>query len=115
MDGLEVETTASGRGLVAQVSGNMDYLSEAWFRGQFKELTAQSVRFFVLDLARVSLCDSAGLNMLLGAWRQADASGAVLVVACVPEPVRRLLELTGVDQVLRVFDTVTDAETVLDG
>lgn len=54
----------------------------------------------MLDLAGVSLCDSVGLNGLLGAWRQADAAGAVLVLACVPGPVRRLLELIGADQVL---------------
>jgi hypothetical protein len=33
-------------------------------------------RFIVLDLSGVSFCDSAGLNVLLGAWREADASGA---------------------------------------
>ncbi|MFF4277145.1 STAS domain-containing protein, partial [Streptomyces sp. NPDC001536] len=52
---------------------------------------------------------------LLGAWRQADAGGVVLVLACVPDPVRRLLELTEADQVLRVFDTVADAEAVFGG
>ncbi|WP_406177901.1 hypothetical protein [Streptomyces canus] len=50
--------------------------------------------------------------MLIGAWRQADAGGAVLVVACVPEPLQRILQMTGADQVLRVYDTVTDAEAV---
>ncbi|WP_327721908.1 STAS domain-containing protein [Streptomyces sp. NBC_00490] len=110
MDGLAVETIASGRGLVGRVSGEMDYLREAWFRGRFTELIGRGGRLFVLDLAGVSLCDSVGLNVLLGAWRQADAGGAVLVLACVPAPVRRLLELTGADQALRVFDTVADAE-----
>jgi anti-sigma B factor antagonist len=79
---------------------------------RFKELIARGERFVVLDLSGVSFCDSAGLNVLLGAWRQADASGAVLVLACVPGPLRRILEMTGTDQVLRVFDTVTDAEAV---
>lgn len=51
-------------------------------------------------------------QLLIGAWRQADAGGAVLVVACVPEPLQRILQMTGADQVLRVYDTVTDAEAV---
>jgi anti-anti-sigma regulatory factor len=53
--------------------------------------------------------------MLLGAWRQADASGAVVVLACVPGPVRRILEMTGANQLLRVFDTIADAEAVFGG
>ncbi|MGW3939396.1 hypothetical protein [Streptomyces phaeochromogenes] len=50
--------------------------------------------------------------MRLGAWRQAGDSGAVLVLACVADPLRRILQMTGVDQVLRVYETVTDAEAV---
>jgi anti-anti-sigma factor len=110
-----VETIAAGRCLVARVSGEMDYVTEPVFRPQFKELIARSDRFIVLDLSGVSFCDSAGLSMLLGAWRQADASGAVVVLACVPGPVRRILEMTGANQLLRVFDTIADAEAVFGG
>ncbi|MEU0427967.1 STAS domain-containing protein [Streptomyces canus] len=49
-----------------------------------KELIARGDRFIVLDLSGVSFCDSAGLNVLLGAWRQADAGGAMVVPARVP-------------------------------
>ncbi|MER6187066.1 STAS domain-containing protein [Streptomyces sp. NPDC001652] len=108
-------TIVSGRCLVAQVSGEMDDQSTGWFRARFKELIARGGRFLVLDLAGVPFCDSAGLNALLEARRQADAIGAVLVLACVPEPVRRTLEMTGADHVLRVFDTVAAAEAVFGG
>ncbi|MFH8991336.1 STAS domain-containing protein [Streptomyces sp. NPDC017940] len=72
--------------------------------------SARGGQFLVLDLAGVPFCDSAGLNVLIGAWRQADAVGAVLMLACVPKPLRRILEMTGADQCLRVCDTVADAE-----
>ncbi|WP_327714144.1 STAS domain-containing protein [Streptomyces sp. NBC_00490] len=108
-------TIVSGRCLVARVSGEMDYQSTPWFRARFKELIARGGRFLVLDLAEVSFCDSAGLNELLGARRQADAIGAVLVLACVPAPLRRTLQMTGADHVLRVFDTVADAQAVFGG
>lgn len=41
--------------------------------------------------------------------------GAVLVLAGVIGPVRRLLQLAGADQVLRVFNTVAEAEAVFSG
>ncbi|MFF6783704.1 anti-sigma factor antagonist [Streptomyces sp. NPDC012510] len=112
---LSVETIVSGRCLVARVSGAMDYVTDPVFRAQFKELLSGGSRFIVLDLSGVSFCDSAGLNVLIGGWRQADASGAVLVLACVPESLRRILQMTGVDQLLRVYDTVTEAEAVFGG
>ncbi|MGC9537559.1 STAS domain-containing protein [Streptomyces sp. UG1] len=67
-----VETTTSGRCLVATVSGEMDYLTDPVFRPQFKELIARGERFIVLDLSGGSFWDSAGPNVLLGAWRQAE-------------------------------------------
>ncbi|MDX3067130.1 STAS domain-containing protein [Streptomyces phaeolivaceus] len=106
-----VEMTTSGRCLVARVSGDMDYGTDLVFRAQFRELLGRGDRFIVLDLSDVSFCDSAGLSVLLGAWRQAAASGAVLVLASVPDSLQRVLQMTGADQVLRVHDTVVDAET----
>lgn len=105
-----VEMTISGRCLVARVSGDMDYVTDSLFRAQFEELLGRGERFIVLDLSDVSFCDSAGLNVLLGAWRQAVASGVVLVLASVPDPLQRVLQMTGADQVLRIHDTVADAE-----
>ncbi|MFM9500286.1 STAS domain-containing protein [Streptomyces galilaeus] len=115
MAGPSVQATASGRRLVARVSGEMAYVNAPVFRPQLKELIAQNDRFIVLDLSGISYCDSAGLNVLLGAWRQADAGGAVLALACVPDFLRGTLQLTGADQVLRVYDTVTNAEAVFGG
>ncbi|MEV0257737.1 STAS domain-containing protein [Streptomyces sp. NPDC050732] len=110
MADLSVERSASGRCLVARVGGEMDYVTGPWFRARFRELIARGGRFLVLDLAGVPFCDSAGLNELITAWRRADAVGAVLVLVCVPEHLRRILEMTGADQCLRVCDTVADAE-----
>ncbi|MFD5848238.1 STAS domain-containing protein [Streptomyces chartreusis] len=112
MTDRSVGTTASGRCVVARVSGDMDYLTAPVLRARFKELLARGDRFMVLELSEVAFCDSVGLNVLLEAWRQAEAGGAVLVLACVPLPVQRILEMTGATQVLRVFATVTDAEAV---
>lgn len=37
----------------------------------------------------------------------------VLVLPCVPGLLHRIVEMTGADQVLQVFDTVTDPATTL--
>lgn len=64
-------------------------------------------------LSAVSFCDSVGLDVLLWAWRQAEGAGSVLVPACVPPNLQRMLSMTGVDSVLRVYDTVAEAEAAL--
>ncbi|MEU0042961.1 STAS domain-containing protein [Streptomyces werraensis] len=103
--------------LFVQLGGEMDYETAPVFRERLLEEMAGGQRRVVLDLSGVSFCDSAGLSVLLGAWRRADQAGAVLVLACVPPKVQRMLNMTGMDTVLRVYDTVAEAgdELVADG
>ncbi|MGJ5751572.1 anti-anti-sigma factor [Streptomyces puniciscabiei] len=114
MDDLpSVETTVSGRCLVATVRGAMDYATQPELRQRLKHVITHSERAVVLELTDVSFCDSAGLSVLLGARREAEKAAVVLVLACVPVPLRQILQMTRADQVLPTFDTVADAEAAL--
>ncbi|MEU2956992.1 STAS domain-containing protein [Streptomyces xanthochromogenes] len=108
-----VETIASGLCLVARVSGDLDYLTVPVLRPQFTELFAQTGRSVVLDLSVVGFCDSVGLELLLEAWRQADGSGGTLFLVCVPPALQQIFQVTGVDQLLRAYDSVATAKAAL--
>lgn len=105
-----VHTSLSGDCLLARISGDMIYENQALLRGRFDDLLQHPARCIVLDLTQVTFCDSAGLNVLLDLRLQAEQENTVLFLACVPATLRRVLEITGIDQVLRVYDTVTDAQ-----
>ncbi|MEU2159264.1 STAS domain-containing protein [Streptomyces sp. NPDC019396] len=105
-----VDATVSGMCLTVRIGGEMDWQTAPFFRNRLVDEIARGLRFVVLDLSAVSFCDSAGLNVLLGARRQTERAGSVLVLACVPPNMHRLLNMTGVDSVLRRYDTVTEAE-----
>ncbi|MEU9167000.1 STAS domain-containing protein [Streptomyces sp. NPDC048420] len=107
-----VVTTISGPCLVVKVRGAMDYVWQPELRERLKKVIAPGERAVVLDLADVTFCDSAGLNVLLGAHREARTAGVALVLVCVPGTLHRVLEMTRADQILRVFDTVAEAEAV---
>ncbi|MFF9277365.1 STAS domain-containing protein [Streptomyces griseosporeus] len=100
----------TGTSLIVQVSGDMDWETAPLLREQLLAGLARSEGHMVLDMSAVSFCDSAGLNLLLWIWRKAAEAGTVLALACVPVKVQRMLAMTGVDTVLRVYDTVTAAE-----
>lgn len=110
-----VEKTHSGRCLVAEFSGEMDFLTEPSFRTEFFRLLDEGDRFIVLDLSGVPFCDSAGLNALLAVRRRAVDTGTRLVLAGVQEQLRQLLHITGVDEILDVYDSAPQAVEALDG
>jgi anti-anti-sigma factor len=67
----------------------------------------------VADATETTFCDCAGVRALIRAHRRATAAGTDLRVAAATSPaVRRILELTGADQVLDTYPTLSAA---LDG
>jgi anti-sigma B factor antagonist len=58
------------------------------------------------DLARTTFCDSAGIHAIVRANRQARSRGAELRLAVGQSPVNRVLELSGLDQVMPVYRDV---------
>ena len=60
----------------------------------------------VLDLSKLDFIDSTGLEVLLRAARRAHDSGRRLIVARPSRYVRRLLEMTAIDQSLDVVEDV---------
>ena len=63
----------------------------------------------IADATETTFCDCAGVRALIRAHRQATAAGADLRMASAGPAVRRILELTGADQVLDTYPTLTAA------
>jgi len=79
---------------VVTVAGDLDIISVPGLREELFAL-AGSGQPLVADLDEVTLIDSAGLAVLVGAARRAAASGGSLAVACARPRTRKLLALTG--------------------
>lgn len=62
----------------------------------------------VADASRTTFCDCAGVRALIETHLQALESGVQLRIAASPE-VRRILQLTGADEVLDTYGSVADA------
>lgn len=57
-----------------------------------------------LDLSGVEFVDSSGLRVLIDAHQRLGDAGGSLTLVAPSEPVRRLLEISGVDGYLNVAD-----------
>jgi anti-sigma B factor antagonist len=64
-----------------------------------------------VDLDAVTFMDVSGLRVLLNAARQAHAAGRSFAVARPCPQIRRLLELTAIDQSLEVVEAQSSAVT----
>jgi anti-anti-sigma factor len=89
------------RTAVLRLHGDVDFFTEDGFRAQAEQLlAAEDVDRFVVDLGEVDLMDSSGLSLLIDLLRLCREMGLPMNVRQVPEQVRALLDLTGLDQAL---------------
>jgi anti-sigma B factor antagonist len=84
-----------------------------------QQLTADlppEVGTVIVDLTSTSFCDSSGVHAIVHAHEQAAERDVGLRLAVSPGgSVRRVLQLTGADQVMPVFASVSEAIQAPDG
>jgi len=98
--------------IVAQ--GELDVQSVDELRARLNEALDAGKKRIVVDLAEVSFIDSLSLSALVGARRKIGHDGRLAVVA-VHEYVRLILQATGLEQVLDVFETRDEAVAFVQG
>ena len=87
---------------IVRLDGALDVAAATALRERLIGLLHPGTGLLVLDLSRVSSCDSAGLAVLIGAQRRARVLGIVMRLAAPSVPVAELLRLTGLDRTLTV-------------
>jgi anti-sigma B factor antagonist len=99
----EVGSAASDATVLA-VAGELDLATIGTLREAVAGHLAPGARV-VLDLAGLTFCDSTGLGGFVALHRQARSSGARLAFAGPRKRISDLFTLSGIDQVIAVFDT----------
>lgn len=80
--------------------------------GKIDELL-RTCKKIIIDISNVYYIDSAGIGLLVGCTGKAKKAGVELRIAGPAPRVRHLFELTAVDRVLKIDDTVDDAKAKL--
>lgn len=89
--------------------GELDLASAPQVRQEGIRILAGGSRQVVLDLAGVDFMDSMGVAVLVGLRRRLTAAGGTVRVARAGPQPRRVLELTGLDQIVAHFDDLDEA------
>ena len=105
------EVTWSGRHAIVTMPAEIDLINATGLGHQLSAAASLSPEVTTIDMSATTFCDSAGIRVLVRAHEHAAASGAELRIAIGASPVRRILQLTGVDQVLPVYQDVRQSLT----
>lgn len=96
--------------LKKQVLGGNDALE---FNLAIQKCKEQNVSVIIADLCEVEVINSTGLGMLVGAMSTLRNSNISFALVNVPEKVKYLLEVTHLHKVLRIFNNIEEAISIL--
>ena len=107
---IEIKENMQGEVMVLALEGELMGGDEAKdFQDTVFRLIQEETVDVVVDMAGVKWMNSSGLGMLMAGMTTLRSSGGDLRLANVSDRVRRPIEVTKLDCVLKLFDTVDEA------
>lgn len=100
----ERSVVGDGLGLV-ELSGEVDLYTAPRFKDDLVALIDAGVAAIVVDLSQVTFIDSTALGVIIGAVKRLHEHDGRLAIVAGSRPVVRILDITGLNKVLTVFDT----------
>jgi len=94
---------------VLKVRGEIDVASAPDFRASLSDVIGGGPQLVIVDMSEVSFMDSTGLGVLISAEKQIRHAGMDLRLVVTHPQIRKLLELTGLDDVFTVVSSAHDA------
>ncbi len=94
---------------VLSLQGEVDVANSHEVREAALALLGSGVRTLIVDLTKTDYLDSAGLGILVGLLKRARESELRMVIAGAQPQVRRLFEITRLNQVFPMHDDVASA------
>lgn len=76
----------------------------------FEQTLEQNANRFLMNLSELEYVNSTGLNLLIGLFTKARNAGGELVVGGISKKVRKLMVMTKLDSIFRIFDTEEEAK-----
>lgn len=109
---LEFDGDSQPGRVIVRIGGELDMLTAPRLRDALLPIVATADADVVLDLGPVTFLGSNGLGVLVEVARQATDSGAALRLVAATKIVTRPITLTGLDEVLDLYESVDDLPTV---
>lgn len=104
---MEISLIPKQRLVLVRVSGEIDHhTSEEIRRASEKEIRRSGAINIAFDFGRVSFMDSSGIGMIIGRYKTVSALGGHLIIYDASGQIKRLIEMSGLSQLIIVSDTL---------
>lgn len=102
---MEITTEICRGILVVKISGEFDMHSTDNFKSIIDDYLVQAnLKDIVINMTKLTFIDSSGIGALLGRYKKVSGMGGKLVLCAVAEPVKKILRLSGLLEIINLYE-----------
>ncbi|MDQ2638678.1 MAG: STAS domain-containing protein [Actinomycetota bacterium] len=114
MDPMTVSTSAIEPFELIEVGGEVDVYTAPKLREAIAASIDAGRTRLIIDVQQVAFLDSTGLGVLVGALKRVRSEGGSLDIVCTQERIAKIFEITGLDKVFGLHQSVDAARAAHD-
>jgi anti-sigma B factor antagonist len=108
---IDVQTDDDGRTHLFALHGDLDVATSPALRAALIDAASAEQQNIIVDLSQLAFLDSTGLGALIGANKRAKEGGGEVRLVAQEGQILRLLRITGLLEVFRVYPSIEAAKT----
>ena len=113
---MEIGFQRKNTTLIVALNGEIDHHSAGRFRQKIEtELMKMNGRNVIFNFSNVDFMDSSGIGLVIGRYKYTTALGGKTAVVCSNEKINDIFKLSGICQIISVFNTVQEALNSIEG
>ena len=99
---LEINVTEGEKQTLVSLSGEVDVYTASKLKETLNPLAEQDGQSLIVDLSNIDYIDSTGLGIFIGTLKITEKSNSELKLTGLNERVKRLFEITGLNEVIDI-------------
>lgn len=109
MEQMTVRTASMEPFELIEVGGEVDVYTAPKLREAIAASIDEGRTRLIIDVQQVKFLDSTGLGVLVGALKRVRGEGGSLDIVCTQERIAKIFQITGLDKVFGLHDSVEAA------
>ena len=95
------------------IQGEVTALAEDMLMEAYAQASGEETRHIILNFSRLDYMNSSGIGLLVTLFSRANRQGQRLLAVSMSNHYRHIFDLTGLNQVITIYDTEADALTAI--
>lgn len=112
---MKIKLLGEKRTLLAEIAGELDHHSAALIKEELDEkLRSTNAVNIIFDLSNLDFMDSSGIGVIMGRYKKTRTLGGQCIVCTKNAQIIRILEMAGIDKIIKFAPSAEKALRILD-